>query len=68
MGLCKQLEYRRNMDILQAVKMEGEGVSEKHKDLEKKIADLEKQLQSQQKQIELLKEAILTGKRNEFVS
>ncbi len=56
------------MDILQAVKMGGEGVSEKHKDLEKKIADLEKQLQSQQKQIELLKEAILTGKRNEFVS
>ncbi len=43
-------------------------MSEKHKDLEKKIADLEKQLQSQQKQIELLKEAILTGERNEFVS
>lgn len=43
-------------------------MSDEHKDLEKKIADVEKQLQSQQKQIELLKEAILTGKRNEFVS
>lgn len=36
--------------------------------LKKKVADLEKQIQSQQRQIELLKEAILTGKKNEYVS
>lgn len=43
-------------------------MSEEYKDLKEKIADLEKRIQSQQRQIELLKEAVLTGKKNEFVS
>ena len=36
--------------------------------LEKRIADLEKKVRNQQEKIMLLREATVTGKKNDFVS
>lgn len=38
------------------------------KELEKRVADLEKKVQGQQRKITLLREAVATGKKNDFVS
>lgn len=43
-------------------------MSEEYEALKKKIADLERIVEDQQKKIEFLKEAIVTGKKNDYVS
>lgn len=43
-------------------------MSEECEALKKKIADLERIVEDQQRKIELLKEAIVTGKKNDYVS
>lgn len=43
-------------------------MDQRFEDLEQKIADLKRIVKDQQMKIELLKEAIVTGKKNDYVS
>ena len=57
-----ELENKKGKDGLIRISEERTGM------LEEKVADLVREVQRQQREIEALREAIVTGKKNDFVS